>query len=71
MQHFVNTVQRACFLSLYANAMGCSHGAFGVLLENPSARDSPGSSMGIAGGGKGIALMFRVSHVYFLSAEAL
>jgi len=43
----------------------------GVLLENPSARDAPVGSMGAAGGGKGIALMFRVLHVYFLSAEAL
>lgn len=67
----MNTVQRACFLSLYAHARGCCPGTAGVLLENPSARDAPVGSMGAAGGGKGIALMFRVLHVYFLSAEAL
>lgn len=67
----MNTVQRVCFLSLYANAKGCCPGADGVLLENPSARDTPVGSMGAVGGGRGIALMFRVLHVYFLSAEAL
>lgn len=50
---------------------GCCPGAVEVLLENPSARGTPVGSMGTAGGGKGIALMFRVLHVYFLSAEAL
>lgn len=67
----MNTVQSAFFLSLYANARGCCPGAAGVLLENPSARDAPVGSMGAVGGGRGIALMFRVLHVYFLSAEAL
>lgn len=47
-----------------------SWGCWGA-AGNPSALDTPVGSMGAVGGGKGIALMFRVLHVYFLSAEAL
>lgn len=67
----MNTVQKLVFFLIYANARGCCPGAAGVLLENPSARNAPVGSVGAVGGGKGIALMFRVLHVYFLSAEAL
>lgn len=71
---FVNTVQSLfSFLftlmprgAVLTRFWGC-RGAAG----KPAARDAPVGSMGAVGGGKGIALMFRVLHVYFLSAEAL